>query len=543
MTDPDKTRLRRIEQYRDRWSSFGASTGIEDISERPSAADLQRFAVFADYKDVFLESIASDVSVAVWKPGSVLFEEGSYLDLAFFVAEGEVELFLAKQGEAARPLFDPERTRYVSRSEGSTEEAAAGADRSILDIQIDKQRGGDVTFLANLDLDLPTGGRVVLGPGEVFGEIGALSGWPQSVTARTVSRCTLVQIRVPALRLMRRRSKALKERLDAAYRERALAAQLRATPLFRTAGERGITELVRSVELVSCEPGNTVVAQGEPADSVYLVRSGFLKVAQRVGAAPMTVNYLSKGMLFGDVEFLVDGVDAWTATASSVEYAELVRIPHDRLRAVAGDDPALRAALWEGAMARLRETGRTRRDAAASELLDAAMPTGLVQGNSILVIDLERCTRCDDCVRACAATHDGRPRFVREGDKIENLLVTKACYHCRDPVCLVGCPTGAIRRAGVGDAVAIDDALCIGCGKCATSCPYDVIVMHETGVAWPDDAVPEGLRGRPQQIASKCDLCHTRPQGPACVHNCPNECAYRVGSLEEVRGLLPEDRA
>jgi Fe-S-cluster-containing hydrogenase component 2 len=297
------------------------------------------------------------------------------------------------------------------------------------------------------------------------------------------------------------------------------------------------------VELVSCEPGNTVVAQGEPADSVYLVRSGFLKVAQRVGAAPMTVNYLSKGMLFGDVEFLVDGVDAWTATASSVEYAELVRIPHDRLRAVAGDDPALRAALWEGAMARLRETGRTRRDAAASELLDAAMPTGLVQGNSILVIDLERCTRCDDCVRACAATHDGRPRFVREGDKIENLLVTKACYHCRDPVCLVGCPTGAIRRAGVGDAVAIDDALCIGCGKCATSCPYDVIVMHETGVAWPDDAVPEGLRGRPQQIASKCDLCHTRPQGPACVHNCPNECAYRVGSLEEVRGLLPEDRA
>jgi len=161
-----------------------------------------------------------------------------------------------------------------------------------------------------------------------------------------------------------------------------------------------------------------------------------------------------------------------------------------------------------------------------------------VQGTALLVIDLDRCTRCDDCVRACAATHGGRPRFVREGEKLANLQVATACYHCRDPVCLVGCPTGAIHRSGIGAVVAIDENVCIGCGTCARSCPYDSILMHDTGTTWPDDMIPEGLRGRPRQVASKCDLCHTRPAGPACVENCPNGCAYRVGSLEELEGLL-----
>ncbi|MCZ6508133.1 MAG: 4Fe-4S dicluster domain-containing protein, partial [Acidobacteria bacterium] len=160
---------------------------------------------------------------------------------------------------------------------------------------------------------------------------------------------------------------------------------------------------------------------------------------------------------------------------------------------------------------------------------------------SILAIDLNRCTRCDDCVRACAATHDGLPRFVREGSTYGNLLVAKSCYHCRDPVCLVGCPTGAIHRAGVGDVVEISPEICIGCSSCANNCPYDAIMMHETGETWPEDTVPEGLRGRDRNLASKCDLCHDTGHGPACVSNCPQGCAYRVGSLEEFEKLLSSE--
>jgi len=268
------------------------------------------------------------------------------------------------------------------------------------------------------------------------------------------------------------------------------------------------------------------------------VRSGFVRLEQRVGDGEMIVSYLSKGMTFGEIELLVEGVGRWEATARSVEHAELVRIPAEALRTLLGDAPEVEKLLWRSATARIREMGLSKRDIEHSELTQRALETGLVQGSSILVIDLERCTRCDDCVRGCAATHQGRPRFVREGSKIGQLLVPRSCYHCRDPVCLVGCPTGAIHRAGVEDVIEITDEICIGCSTCANNCPYDAIVMHETGEAWPEDMVPTSLRGKPRLLASKCDLCYDAGHDPACVTNCPQGCAYRVESLDEFRGLV-----
>ena len=61
--------------------------------------------------------------------------------------------------------------------------------------------------------------------------------------------------------------------------------------------------------------------------------------------------------------------------------------------------------------------------------------------------------------------------------------------------------------------------------------------MHDTGITWPDDALPKALRGTPQALASKCDLCHTSSAGPACVRNCPHHCAFRVSTIEEFQAL------
>jgi CRP-like cAMP-binding protein/Fe-S-cluster-containing hydrogenase component 2 len=542
MNEPGRTSIRRSAQYRDRWSSFGARTGILSLSERLTPAELARFEIFADYDERFLEKISPDVSVGLWQAGTTLFEEGAYLDLAFFVASGTVEVFHLQSAEhpGPRPIFDLNRTSFgkaslaagVSWSEGQSE-----GGKTVLA----RRSPSEITFLSTLDFDLPRGAVQKLESGQLFGEIGAMSGWPQAVTARTSGECLLVHIRVPALREMRRRSPALKERLDGIYRRRSLATQLEATPLFAGVSAQFLDVLKEVVELVSCEPGEVVVREGEPADALYLVRSGFLKLSQRFGTGEMVVNYLSKGMTWGEVELLAGEVDpagGWTATAASVEYAELIKIRRAELAEVLRQFPAAESRLWESAVGRIREAGISRRNVGHSEFIQTALDEGLVQGNSILVIDLEACTRCDDCVRACADTHGGRPRFVREGEKYGNLQIASACYHCRDPLCLVGCPTGAIRRSGVGHVVAIDETICIGCQSCARNCPYDAIVMHDTGEVWPEDMVPEGLRGKERKVASKCDLCHTSELGPACVRNCPNGCAYRVGSLEEFERLV-----
>lgn len=536
--DPGKTTIRRIEQYRDRWTSYGTQTGLVELSDRPSASELQGIELFAEFDEAFLEKISPDVSIAEWQEGTVLFEQGTYIDVAFLVLEGEVEVFLeGVDGEHAgpRPIFDLSRTVI----EASTA-PDGGAEGTMLMRRGTRPAPTEITLLSTMDFDLPKGASVRLGAGELLGEIGSMSGWPQSVTARTASTCRVVQIRVPALRLMKRKSKALKQRLDDLYRERSLGLQLRSMPLFQRSTDIIIEAVKDKVELVSCEPDEVVVESGAAADALYVVRSGFLKLMQPYGEGEIVVSYLSKGMTLGEVELLIDDLDAWQSTAVSVEYCELVKIPADVFEQLLQTHPETTRQLWQSATDRIREAGFSRRNVGHSEFTQVALDTGLVQGSSILAIDLNTCTRCDDCVRACAETHGGTPRFVREGNKVQNLLIAKSCYHCQDPVCLVGCPTGAIHRAGVEDVVAIDDDICIGCGTCSRNCPYDSIIVSEVGEAWPEDMVPEGLRGKARSLASKCDLCFDTGHGPACVSNCPQGCAFRVGSLDEFRRLLEE---
>ena len=106
-------------------------------------------------------------------------------------------------------------------------------------------------------------------------------------------------------------------------------------------------------------------------------------------------------------------------------------------------------------------------------------------------------------------------------------MVASACMHCVDPVCMIGCPTGAIHREGAEGQVDINPDTCIGCSICAQSCPYGTIQM----VALHDE---EGLpvvaeeTGAPIRRATKCDLCIDQPGGPACVSACPHDALLRA---------------
>jgi len=551
LIDLKPTEAKRIAQYKDRWNSFGVNTGIVKISERLTLAELKKYELFQEYDDDnFLEKLLPDISIATWKLGKILFEEGNYLDLAFFVLDGNVEIFLKRLQESAnlsRPLFDASRTMPAldSKTIPATSFPALAGDKTasmetMLQSQLRRQSRGDskTIYLSSLDVDIPAGSIMRLGPGEIFGEIGAMNGWPQSVTARTATECTLLQIRTPALRRMKTESSEFQARLDQLYRERSLATHLKTTPLLQNCDDAFIQALTQKVELVSLRPKKIAIKEGDPVDALYLVRSGFVKLSQQFGEEAIVATYLSKGMTLGEIELLLDDVEKWKFTATSVEHCDLVKIGRADFRELVRQYPAVEKQLWETAVARIKETGGSKKNIGQSEFIDAALEKGLMQGNSILVIDLETCTRCDDCVRACADTHEGQPRFVREGDKYENFLITKSCYHCYDPMCLIGCPTGAIRRANIGAVVEIEDDLCIGCKACANNCPYDAIVMADTGTMWPLDALEKDYRGKPRLLASKCDRCAKTNHGPACVNNCPHGCAIRVASLDEFQRLL-----
>src|SRR5688572_14141397 len=112
-----KTVFSRRELYNDRWSTYGEGTGIVRLSPILSPNELRKISIFQEFNDKLLTDMSPDISIAEWKPGQTLFEEGSYIDLAFFVVDGQVELFLGrKESETGfgAPIFDPRRTAAAS---------------------------------------------------------------------------------------------------------------------------------------------------------------------------------------------------------------------------------------------------------------------------------------------------------------------------------------------------------------------------------------------------------------------------------------------
>ena len=522
----------RGRQQVDRWSSFGEHAGIREISSGLLAPEeLKRIELLQEFDMQFLLEISADLTIAKWNAGAVVFEAGTYLDLAFLILAGEVEMVLPRNDEVHRPIFTSRpSTPQAVRPRRATTDVSAQPGK--------KQGEGGIVFLASADFDLALGESLHLRAGELFGEIGAMNGWPQSVSARTATPCTLLQIRVPALRKLRNKSKRLKANLDGIYRSRTLRQHLASTPFLEGCEPEVIEQLASRVDLTSCQPGGVVTREGELVEHLILVRSGSLKMSQAIGAGDVVVSYASKGDTVGEIELLLDDLGTWNVTTTSVGHSELVRIPKVDFLDVVKNHPLMEKRLWDSATERIKDISGTRGNLERADLLDFTLAKGLTQANSVLVIDLETCTRCDDCVRGCASTHGGTQRFVREGEVYDGFMVARSCYHCQDPTCLVGCPTGAIARINIGDVVSINPLLCIGCGACADNCPYDSIVMHDLGVSWGPDAVPKDLRGQPRAVATKCDLCYDSPQGPACVSSCPHGAAHRVAGAEEFDMLL-----
>ena len=264
-----------------------------------------------------------------------------------------------------------------------------------------------------------------------------------------------------------------------------------------------------------------------------------------------TVDYLKPGDIFGLNELYHNFSSAnkipFQFSLRAIGYLDVLRIPASALDQYVF--PNLDKKIIEAIVAEMspKITGFSAegtRDESSEALLDKEtgameffVEERFINGSQTMLINLDRCTGCDDCVRACASTHDNNPRFVRHGKRHDQLMVSNACMHCHDPVCMIGCPTGAIHRTQSGEVV-INDLTCIGCSTCANSCPYGNIRMVEIfdkkGARVVDD------NGQPVIKATKCDLCVEEMVSPACEKACPHDALRRIDvhSIDKIEDWL-----
>src|SRR5215212_7993741 len=84
------------------------------------------------------------------------------------------------------------------------------------------------------------------------------------------------------------------------------AEALAGAPICRDLGAVALARLVPELEEHQVPPGQSVYAQGDPADGLYLIRSGTAEMTVRTPSGGQEVSVLEPPTCFGDVELLTD---------------------------------------------------------------------------------------------------------------------------------------------------------------------------------------------------------------------------------------------
>ena len=491
-------------------ASFGAGTPLTE--EELKSLEIKGIKPFA----LHARSLAAQPGSVVrrqFKDGEIICRQGEFGSTAFIIEKGAVTVHLEKKASPVPVGFEP-----------------ATPPKTIVVRSVDVPPGGS-PFSSGVIQPVDEQHLASLGEGDLFGEMTCMNFYPRAATVKASADCVLLEILRSVLDMLKRAG-PYKEKLDADYRERSLANHLRAVSLFKELPDEMIEELKGRAKLVHVsrfdkdqreirESGEyTICSEGDVADRFFLVRSGTVKVTQKAPGGELILPYLVRGDYFGEVGLMHGGVCRTTCTA--LDHVELVAIDKEEFDSMLSRFPRVRERLAEAARRRTAAERAALQRYMESNLKEFVQQ-GLMDAQDLLIIDLKSCVRCDLCVRACAKTHGGVNRLVRDGARFDNYLITAACRSCRDPLCMIGCPVGAIRRRDSKE-ILIED-WCIGCDRCAEQCPHGAIRMHFFRTEEP------GSGGDPRALVKKqaagCDLCSGYVE-PNCVYACPHGAARRV---------------
>lgn len=154
-----------------------------------------------------------------------------------------------------------------------------------------------------------------------------------------------------------------------------------------------------------------------------------------------------------------------------------------------------------------------------------------------ILVDVTRCSGCEQCVGACVSANKLDPQQAQidririadglSANRLSTLIklpggrfVRKSCMHCLEPSCVSACLVGGITKTADGPVV-YDPDKCIGCRYCMLACPF-----HIPRYEW-DSTHPYMV---------KCMMCFERIKDnglPACVQACPNQ-VLQFGNRSEL---------
>lgn len=118
------------------------------------------------------------------------------------------------------------------------------------------------------------------------------------------------------------------------------------TPLFAGFSEKDLAAVIHGLELLTFEPGDILVAEGAPGDSLFILSTGSVKCYVRNPKGHYTkVHTLKEGDFFGEISVLTG--KPRTATLVAGEYVEVLELSKANLDAITKTHPQVRQVLKE----------------------------------------------------------------------------------------------------------------------------------------------------------------------------------------------------
>ena len=548
-----------------RWdAAFDANMTDADVERLLATApfsgmDAEKFPKRTPLREI----LHNDARILKFRKGEIIMRQGDYGTSAFLILQGAARVVL-------KPDLPPSLLgRQATNKKGvfrtlaqlwNRSRAPEMLPRTLLGqssgVSARQNKNETRVFLQDVPRILDQHRTAQMTAGEFFGEIAALSRMARTSTIFADSDdAELLEIRWQGLRDLMKYDDALRTHINKIYRERALASYLRATPLFKNLSKEQLDRVAEAVEFstygdydwsgeykrlaqsgsVRPEKEPVIVGEGDYPNGIVLLRAGFARVSQKFGGGERTLNYIGAGQIFGLNEIAhnwrnKDAAVNFQFSLRAIGYTHLLVVPTRVMEEIVlpslpkNELPPPVENIEDDFDLTAPQTGA--REKVGAEILEFLTENRFFNGTASMVIDLDRCTRCDDCVRACASTHDNNPRFLRHGPSAGRLMIANACMHCADPVCMIGCPTGAIHRESFAGQVVINPTTCIGCKSCFTNCPYDAIRMVEVRDERGEFLVDQEMK--PIAKATKCDLCVENHGGPACERACPHGALTRM---------------
>ncbi len=170
--------------------------------------------------------------------------------------------------------------------------------------------------------------------GDFFGEFAYFTGGKRQATVKAKTDLELLEISKTDMDAILEKYPQVKEAMLRFYKDRVLDNLLALSPLTSILPPADRQELIEKLELKEAAPGETVVREGDPGGSMFLIKSGRVEVTtlDPKDRRRLTLARLSVGEFFGEVSLIKNKPRTATITAlTPTELLVLDRAGFDQL--------------------------------------------------------------------------------------------------------------------------------------------------------------------------------------------------------------------